>query len=148
MVTLNFPVDQVIYSTCRYHTNGINMQCMDCLVISGYLLPPLNENPYLTLLPPGIYHPIDPQLRPVSGTMIGANNMIPSHEESYMYKMRFALQEMDRQYEFVPNGYFLDLGWVIRLAHRTGLQELNNSAFSQVLSGRILHVYFKQMAIC
>ncbi|CAE6404950.1 unnamed protein product [Rhizoctonia solani] len=85
-----------IYSTCRFHMDGVNMQCMDCLVLAGYVLPP--SNPYVV---PG---PV-----PVPESM-GPNNMFSSHEETYMHKMRFALQEMDRMHNFVPNGSFLDLG--------------------------------------
>ncbi|CAE6355861.1 unnamed protein product [Rhizoctonia solani] len=36
--------------------------------------------------------------------------MFSSHEEAYMHKMRFALEEMDRKHNFVPDGSFLDLG--------------------------------------
>ena len=72
------------------------MQCMDCLVLAGYVLPPFN--PYM-LSAPG-----------PAPEAIGPNNMVSSHEETYMLKMRFALQEMDRQHNFVPNGSFLDLG--------------------------------------
>ncbi|CUA77820.1 hypothetical protein RSOLAG22IIIB_06805 [Rhizoctonia solani] len=84
------------HSTCRFHINGMNMQCMDCLVLAGYVLPPFN--PYIVPGPGPAPEPIGP------------NNMFSSHEETYMHKMRFALQEMDRQHNFVPNGSFLDLG--------------------------------------
>ncbi|KAG8770553.1 hypothetical protein FRC12_004191 [Ceratobasidium sp. 428] len=46
----------------------------------------------------------------VTDYTIGPNNMYASHEETYMHKMRFALLEMDKQADFVPNGNFLDLG--------------------------------------
>lgn len=102
-------VEQVVYSTCRFHTNGINMMCMDCLVISGYVLPVSYHNPYVALVPPGSIQPQSASVPGLPETM-NANNMFSSHEETYMYKMRFALQEMDNQFGFVPNGYFLDLG--------------------------------------
>ncbi|CAE6467999.1 unnamed protein product [Rhizoctonia solani] len=90
------PIPPNSYSTCRFHTNGMNMRCIDCLVLAGYVLPPFN--PYIVT---------GPGLPP---TTIGSNNMFSSHEETYMHKMRFALEEMDRKYNFVPNGSFLDLG--------------------------------------
>ncbi|CAE6458062.1 unnamed protein product [Rhizoctonia solani] len=89
-----FTIPPSNYSTCRFHTNGMNMQCMDCLVLAGYALPSLN--PYMVLGP--------------APEPMGPNNMFSSHEETYMHKMRFALQEMDGQHNFVPDGSFLDLG--------------------------------------
>ncbi|KAG8746255.1 hypothetical protein FRC10_005504 [Ceratobasidium sp. 414] len=47
---------------------------------------------------------------PTTNYTPGPNNMYQSHEETYMHKMRYALLEMDRQVDFVPNGVFLDLG--------------------------------------
>ncbi|GAB1522307.1 hypothetical protein RhiTH_005421 [Rhizoctonia solani] len=84
------------YLSCRFHTNGMNIQCIDCLVLAGYVLPPFN--PYIV---PGSGPP---------PKTIGLNNMFSSHEETYMHKMRFALEEMDRKYSFVRDGSFLDLG--------------------------------------
>jgi hypothetical protein len=72
------------------------MQCIDCLVLAGYVLPLLD--PYIVTGP-----------GPPPKT-IGPNNMFSSHEEAYMHKMRFALEEMDRKHNFVPDGSFLDLG--------------------------------------
>ncbi|QRW23415.1 FtsJ-like methyltransferase [Rhizoctonia solani] len=68
----------------------------NCLVLAGYVLPPFN--PYIV---PGSGPP---------PKTIGLNNMFSSHEETYMHKMRFALEEMDRKYSFVRDGSFLDLG--------------------------------------
>lgn len=98
------------------------MSCMDCLVITGYALPgtpshrqasfPNGTKQTLNLPVP----PISPisslsSISSVSSTQApGANNMYGSHEETYMYKMQYALLEMDRRSEFVPNGQFLDLG--------------------------------------
>ncbi|KAG8710975.1 hypothetical protein FRC08_016483 [Ceratobasidium sp. 394] len=47
---------------------------------------------------------------PITNYTLGPNNMYQSHEETYMHKMQFALFEMDKQANFVPNGLFLDLG--------------------------------------
>lgn len=36
--------------------------------------------------------------------------MSQDDEEEYMRKMHNAMQEMDKRFEFVPDGWFLDLG--------------------------------------
>ncbi|QRV82072.1 FtsJ-like methyltransferase [Ceratobasidium sp. AG-Ba] len=82
------------------------MTCMDCLVISGYVSPPVGASvPWSPIMVPPT-----PLFFPTPDYKLGANNMYQHHEETYMHKMRYALQEMDRQFEFVPNGAFLDLG--------------------------------------
>ncbi|KAH7345703.1 hypothetical protein B0J17DRAFT_640860 [Rhizoctonia solani] len=82
-----------IHSTCRLHTDGISIQCMDCLALAGIVL-----NPYAAPAPV-------PELQKA-----GPNNMIPSGETAYMHKMKFALAELDLWHRFVPDGTFLDLG--------------------------------------
>ncbi|KAG9122627.1 hypothetical protein FRC07_000913, partial [Ceratobasidium sp. 392] len=93
---------QLVHRTCQYHTTGLNMTCMDCLVISGYILPPAE-----TYLPWPMQVPTFPS---AANSTPGPNNMYAFHEETYMYKMHYALLEMDQQAGFVPDGLFLDLG--------------------------------------
>lgn len=88
------------------------MMCASCLGLSGFATVVPYESPFVAqpLMPPGL--PVMPQpmssLQPVE--IINTNGLCSLKDARHMYRMRLALQEMDNQFGFVPNGYFLDLG--------------------------------------
>ena len=105
------------YSTCSSRSASLNMTCINCLFFIDHPLsgsthrypttPPHNDIATPSLSRSSTLSPI----YPVSPSQIlGVNNMYKEDEERYRHKMHYAMLEMDRPLDFVPEGRFLDLG--------------------------------------
>ncbi|KAG9083092.1 hypothetical protein FRC07_014019 [Ceratobasidium sp. 392] len=88
-------------SSCRYHTAAPDLRCLGCRMAQG-----APADSYLDSRGQGRYYSDSLSPPPLSPTLSTGE----SDEESYLLRMRYALQEMDREVEFVKCRRFLDLG--------------------------------------
>ncbi|KAG8723912.1 hypothetical protein FRC09_001244 [Ceratobasidium sp. 395] len=88
--------------SCRYHNAIPDLRCLGCRIATG-----APADSYFDSLGQGRYYSDDLPPTPLSPA---TSSVGESDEESYLLRMRFALQEMDQQVEFVRGRRFLDLG--------------------------------------
>ncbi|KAG8746249.1 hypothetical protein FRC10_005498 [Ceratobasidium sp. 414] len=105
MSATTFILSPAAVNSCRYHIATPDLRCLGCRMAMGapadsYLDGRGQRRYYSNDLPPP---PPPPSLSP-------APSAGESDEESYLLRMRFALQEMDKGIDFVKGERFLDLG--------------------------------------
>ncbi|CAE7147537.1 unnamed protein product [Rhizoctonia solani] len=101
---------------CHYHINAPEPRCLGCRMARGGQADSFIASNDFSVQQ--CYYsdkaPVPEELVPLSPTSEGSENMSPipgeSDEESYLLRMRYAMQEMDTEIEFVVGQRFLDLG--------------------------------------
>ncbi|KAF8595974.1 hypothetical protein BDV93DRAFT_563823 [Ceratobasidium sp. AG-I] len=95
---------------CRHHPQAPNPQCLGCRMAMGGHADSYFVSSDLQVQRRYYDFPPSPPPAEILSPMEEVVTPGESDEESYLLRMRFALQEMDSKVDFVPDGRFLDLG--------------------------------------